>query len=492
MKLARKLTAALAAGILVVMALYALFQIHQEIALSDDDLLRAQRVGRAWLGTIEAVWEREGPDRARELARRATERAGDIELRIMSVDEILASTPLSAEERGALLSHQLVRRVRTDGAGPSRLEVFVQMRVANGTPMAVKYVEPHHQQDSFIRMNRFAIIGATLGIVAVCGLIASALQYSLVGRPLQMLRDKARRAGEGDFDNPLELRQKDEIGELAREVNAMCDRIAAGNRRLAEETDARIHALEQLRHTDRLATVGQLAAGVAHGLGNPLSVVSARAELIGETELPYPEVKKNARLIGEQCDRMTAIIQQLLDFSRRRADALEVVDLRDVVARTCDLLSTAADRARARLRVDTPEAPIAVRIDRNQIQQALANVILNGIQAMRDGGAIRVSAETARAHPPNGDPSADADHARVVVEDAGAGIAPEHLDRLFEPFFTTKRVGEGTGLGLPVAHGIVSEHGGWFEVDSRLGGGTRFTIWLPLARAERAAAAGAA
>src|SRR5439155_10534596 len=124
----------------------------------------------------------------------------------------------------------------------------------------VEYDEPSGDEQRFIVMSHLALAAATLAVVAVCALITSGLQYSLVGRPLQLLRDKAQRAGAGDFAGPLALRQKDEMGELAREINAMCDRIAEANRKLAEETEARITALEHLRHTDRLATVGQLAA----------------------------------------------------------------------------------------------------------------------------------------------------------------------------------------------------------------------------------------
>jgi len=374
----------------------------------------------------------------------------------------------------------------------ARREVFVPMKTRDGPQMIVEYVEPAHHTRAFIRMSHLGIGGATLAIVVVCGAIASILHYLLVGRPLEMLRDKARRAGEGDFSRPLELTQDDEMGELAGEVNAMCERIDAANRRLAEETEARIDALDQLRHTDRLATVGQLAAGVAHELGSPLSVVSARAELIGASELPRSDVVKNARLIGEQCDRMTAIIQQLLDFSRRRGSALGVTDLRGVLARTSDLLSTAADRARVRLHTEVPDAAVFARVDRNQMQQALANIVLNGIQAMPDGGVLSTRVATAAAQPPAGNGTANGHYARITVEDQGTGIQPDHLERIFEPFFTTKGVGEGTGLGLAVARGIVAEHGGWIEVESTMGRGTRFLIWLPLAEAGGAGASGAA
>lgn len=333
---------------------------------------------------------------------------------------------------------------------------------------------------------------ATLAVVAVCGLIVTALQYSLVGRPLQLLRDKARRAGDGDFSRPLVLSQNDEIGELARDMNAMCERIAEANRKLAEENQARIAALEQLRHTDRLATVGRLAAGVAHELGTPLSVVSARAQVIVANDPASPGTAQNARVIVEQCERMADIIQQLLDFSRRSGARLGLTDLRHVVTRTLDLLSAAAQSAHVDIRHDPGNAPLMVSVDQNQMQQALTNVVLNGIQAMPNGGCLGVRTAVRHVRPPAGLGNAEDDYPCVSVEDAGSGIRAGDLERIFEPFFTTKGMGEGTGLGLAVAHGIVTEHGGWIAVDSEVGKGSRFEIFLPSARRSEATAPGAA
>ncbi|HUI26252.1 MAG TPA: ATP-binding protein [Candidatus Kryptonia bacterium] len=481
MKLARKLTAALVCGIVAVIGAYGYFQLRQEVVLSQADLLRAQRIGRAWMGTIEAVWEREGPARAHELAIRAMERAEDVTLHVMKLNEPTAEHErLSADEQRSLLAGDFVRRVYTDDAGDDWRQIFVRLRVNSDEPAIVEYAEPMEAEETFIRMSHLALAVATLAVVTVCGLIVSSLQYVLVGRPLQLLRDKAQRAGAGDFSRPLDLRQRDEMGELARDINAMCDRISAANRKLAEETEARVAAIDQMRHTDRLATVGQLAAGVAHELGTPLNVVSARAELIVAPEARRADVVQNAGVIVEQCDRMTGIIQQLLEFSRRRGATPGLADLRHVVARTLGLLSTAAEKARISLQSTSPDTPVLVRIDQNQMQQAVANIVLNGIQAMPNGGCLRVDVELRRTTPPANPRAADRDYACITVADEGAGIAPGALERIFEPFFTTKRAGEGTGLGLAVAHGIVAEHGGWIAVESTVGTGSRFAIFVPL------------
>jgi signal transduction histidine kinase len=479
MKLSRKLTFALVFGILVVMAGYAFFQVRQEVKLSQSDLIRARRVGFTFRNTLEAIWHHEGPTRAIELVKLANAALPEVSLRVLSLADALEgplALPLSREQWHTLRHDEGVRITEEDDQGAARGRIYVLLRGQSEPAGVIEWIEPLEVQQTFIDMSHLGIFVATIGVVAMCGLIVTIVQYRLVGRPIELLRDKARRAGAGDFSSPLVLDQRDEIGELARDLNTMCDQIAEANRQLAEATDARIKALEQLRHTDRLATVGQLAAGVAHELGTPLSVVSARAELIATNQAVAPDAQRNARVIVEQCDRIAAIIRQLLDFSRRRGATFAVVDLRSVVSRTLDLLSTAAQKTRVQLQYAPPAAPLLIRIDQNQVQQALTNIVYNGIQAMPEGGRLQVELASGRARSPDGH---EDEYASITVTDEGAGIAPEHLARIFEPFFTTKGVGQGTGLGLAVAHGIVAEHGGWVDVASALGKGSRFTIYLP-------------
>jgi two-component system NtrC family sensor kinase len=480
MKLAAKLTIALVLGIVAVMAIYAWVQISDEVVLSEGDAHRARRNGLGWLGTIESVWAREGEARARELMQLSARRAGAEAdaFRIVSLaGDASDRLGLSADELRALASGEIVRRTVADAAGRDWQHVWAAIRTA-AQPTAIEVVEPLHEEHTFVRMSHLAILGATVAVIAVCALLTTVLQLRLVGRPLVLLRDKARRAGAGDFSRPLVLRQRDEMGELAAEVNAMCDRIAEASRRVADETAARVAALEQLRHSDRLATVGRLAAGVAHELGTPLNVVSARAELLAGGATPLADVAANGRIILEQADRMTGIIHQLLDFSRRRGPKMGLANLEQVVTRTLDLVSPAAERAGVRVECAVT-GPAFARLDQSQMQQVLANIFLNGIQAMPGGGRLRVTVGVRRTRPPSATGGAEGAHLCVSVEDEGRGIPPEDMPRVFEPFFTTKRVGEGTGLGLAVAHGIVAEHGGWIEVESEVGKGSRFSILLP-------------
>ncbi|TMA94149.1 MAG: HAMP domain-containing protein [Deltaproteobacteria bacterium] len=520
MKLAAKITVALVVGILAVMGTYAYVQVFNEVVLYKADIERARRNGLAWLGTIESVWGQEGEARARELIAISARRARNPEatLRVLSLAEGAPDRPaLLPEEIRALEAGEIVSRVRRDAEGQQWREAYAAIRTAArptvleviraleageivsrvrrdaegqqwreayaairtaARPTVLEVIEPLRGEEIFIRMSHLRILEATIAIIAMCGLLASVLQIRLVGRPLRLLRDKARRAGGGDFSGPLVLRQRDEMGELATEINAMCDRLAEANRRVATEAAARVAALEQLRHTERLAIVGQLAAGVAHELGTPLGVVSARAELLASGDVSAADAGANARIILEQTDRMTAIIQQLLDFSRRRATKIGLANLEQVITQTLDLIAPAAERANVTIEC-SPERPVFARVDTSQIQQVLANVFMNGIQAMPRGGRLRVTVGTRSARPPAGRNAPQGEYLCVSVEDQGTGIPREHLARVFEPFFTTKAVGEGTGLGLAVAHGIVAEHGGWIEVESDVGKGSRFSIFLP-------------
>src|SRR5947199_6513459 len=480
MKLAAKLSIALVLGIVAVMATYAWVQISNEVVLFEADAHRARRNGLAWVGVIESVWAREGEVRARELIDLSTRRIGVREgaVRIVSLARDAPDRPpLSDDDIRRLKAGEIVRHTLREPDGQDWLHAWAEVRTA-AHPTALAAVEPLGHEQTFVRMSHLAILGATIAVIAICALLAIALQLRLVGRPLVRLRDKARRAGAGDFSGPLRLTQDDEMGELAREINAMCDRIADANRQGADETAAHLAALEQHRHTARLATVGQLAAGVAHELGTPLNVITARAELLVAGTATAADAAANGRTILEQADRMTAIIHQLLDFSRRRGPNLGLANVEQLVARTLELVSPTAQRAKVRIeRVATGQ--VFARFDQSQIQQVLANVFMNAIQAMPGGGRLTIAVGARRAHRPGESSGAEGDYLCVTVEDEGRGIAREDLARVFEPFYTTKPIGEGTGLGLAVAHGIVAEHGGWIEVESEVGKGSRFTIFLP-------------
>ena len=340
--------------------------------------------------------------------------------------------------------------------------------------------EPLEVERTYIRRTILDTIGTTLTLDAVCAALAMLLGAWIVGRPIGALVEKARRVGTGDLGEPLRLRQKDELSRLATEMNAMCDRLVAANARVAAEMQARVEMLEQLRHADRLMTVGKLASGVAHELGTPLNVIEARASMIANGETTPEESVTCARAVVRGTERMTRIIRQLLAFARPSAPQKSRCDVSVVAQRTLELLQPLAEQRHVTLRV-VGLSPAVAEADAGQVEQALTNLVMNAAQAMDHPGPVEIRIDRVHARPPGDVGATEGDYIQMAVHDEGSGIPAEHLTRIFEPFFTTKDVGEGTGLGLAVTYGIIREHGGWITVTSEVGRGTTFTIHLPAA-----------
>jgi signal transduction histidine kinase len=188
--------------------------------------------------------------------------------------------------------------------------------------------------------------------------------------------------------------------------------------------------------------------------------------------------------IVDQSVRMTAIVRQLLDYARRQGSQGALLDVRHVVSGSLGMLEPLAEKHGVQVNVALPEDPIFVRGDQTQLQQVVANVAMNGIQAMTGGGTLRVEVGRGPVSRPDAHGGGRSDWVWVRVVDDGPGIAPEHQPHIFEPFYTTKPVGEGTGLGLAVVQAIVQEHGGWIVAENEPGHGARFDVFLTPAREE--------
>ena len=256
-------------------------------------------------------------------------------------------------------------------------------------------------------------------------------------------------------------------------------RLQEANRQLRQtqiELKARMEAQRAAEHrlvqTAKLAALGEMAAGIAHELNNPLTTVTGFSELILEEMPEDVSYRTEMEMVQREAHRAGEVVRRLLDFSRQgertrsRADANELVE--DVIALTQHLIHTSGIQLVAELGGDLPW----VSVDRNQIKQVLLNLIHNALQAMPNGGRLYLStAERSR------------DGRRWItmsVRDTGVGIDPKDQPRIFEPFFTTRRGGTGTGLGLSVTYGIITDHGGFIDVESEIGKGSLFTVWLPL------------
>jgi two-component system NtrC family sensor kinase len=314
--------------------------------------------------------------------------------------------------------------------------------------------------DAEIARSRYAMGGMALAAILVGGGILSWLNRRLVLRPVKALVAGTRRVAEGDLATTIPVTSRTELGELAVAFNTM-------TRRLGEVT-------QQLNQADKLASVGRLAAGVAHEINNPLTGVLSYASLLQKRFSQDPEAAADLEVIVRETLRCRGIIRELLEFARPAPPVRRPTDLNEVLRRAVSVVMIQLGLNNVKLSLDfAPELPL-VLADGNQLEQVAVNLLLNAADAIGDtGGEIRVGSRTA---------SEEERKPFVVfsVEDDGPGIQAEDLPRLFEPFFTTKGR-HGTGLGLAVTWGIVDSHQGLIEVESEPGTGARFQVFLPMA-----------
>jgi signal transduction histidine kinase len=247
---------------------------------------------------------------------------------------------------------------------------------------------------------------------------------------------------------------------------------ALENARLYQDLQGRLEELDrsqaQLVRAARLAAVGELAAGVAHELNNPLTAVLGFAELLLERAGTNGADRGRLEAILRRASQARDIVAKLLSFSQQMARYRRPLDLNQVVRESLSLIRLRLE-ARGVTVVEqyALDLPILL-LDERCMTQVVFNLANNALEAMPDGGTLTISTER------------QGQDAILRLADTGTGIAPEHLPRIFEPFFTTRPVGEGAGLGLAVSLGCVQDHGGWIEVESQLGQGSTFTVWLPL------------
>jgi signal transduction histidine kinase len=471
MRLTRKFIAALIIGVALVALIQGFFDYQRERDVFDKQMrAEAGALGRALSRGMADVWNRDGEAAAMQFLKEASSLSEHIGAKFKYLDATGREAPKASKDQ--LLALQRNEVVVIKDPDSETLLTYIPVQVPEPREGAIEIDQSLADMDRYTRDSlRNEIIGSVSEVVLAAAL-ALGLGVMFIGRPISRLAAKARRVGTGDLSGPLHLAQRDELGELANEINLMCER-------LADERGAREAATEQLRHADRLTTVGKLASGIAHELGTPLNVVSGRARLIRNREVEGPEVVDSARIISEQSERMTALIRQLLDFARPRALQKAPVNVTSLASRVAELLATIARKANVAIDVPPPDDTLRVEADDGQLNQVLTNLVHNAIQAMPDGGRVNISARIVDQVPPPYVGGAMQQWMALEVRDTGVGMDDATRERIFEPFFTTKEVGEGTGLGLSVTWGIVREHGGWIDVASSPGGGSTFTVYLP-------------
>lgn len=492
MRVANKLALALLPCACLVQGISGWLSIQREQAIFEQEVRREERIwGRCVAELVAQVWRDEGAAGAKAAVDRLSPLLEDVHLRWVWVDgqgqplpgalrpraPQAALTPLSS---GEIAVHQL-----DPAAGqPARMLTYVPLREHEGHQVAIELEESLATQTAFTRESLLMIGSSTVAMVALFVVFALIAGRHLVGRPTLALLELARRVARGEFDERLRLERSDELGALATEMNAMCASLADARRRLEEEAEARVQALERLRHADRLATLGKIGAGVAHELGTPLNVAQGYADLLVKQDLPPERVRELAGKIGSVCRRMARTIRLTLDYARRRQPEKRSHDLDRVIGNSLEMVTAMATREGVQLERGGLDS-LRLEVDGPQLEQVLTNLLVNAIMASPEGEQVEVGLTRETRDPP---PRLKLGEAREVaclrVRDEGPGIPAEHLPVLFEPFFTTRAPGEGTGLGLPIAWEVVEGHGGWIEVETAPDQGTTMRVCLPLGSAD--------
>ncbi len=323
-----------------------------------------------------------------------------------------------------------------------------------------------------INRNLAALVRKFLLFVLLTTLLLGLTLY-LISRfsitlPLARLGRAARQLGHGDLGLRIEKSGVHEIDELIGEFNRMARNIEEQSRKQEELFREKIALERGLRHRDKLASIGQLAGGLAHEIGTPLAVISGRAEHLLQKCGRDDPARSGLEVIVRQAGRISKIMHRMLAFARKPETGFRSVDLAAVIDDAFALCRLRRRDNRAGISLELDLAVSRLTADADGLRQLFVNLMLNSFQAMPDGGTIRIESRK------------EAGELRIGFSDTGPGIDADIRERIFDPFFTTREVGEGTGLGLFMAASIVQEHGGRIEVDPEHAGGARFVIRLPM------------
>ncbi len=379
------------------------------------------------------------------------------------------------EARQVIASGQSIGIGRSIG-GEDYFSLVMPLQVDDRRVGALEIVQPiSFVKDDLTKARLDIAITVLLLFLTILFVVTLVMRHNLA-KPIQKLLDGAVAVGHGDLSYRVTVRgRRGELAQLAQEFNRMADSLAEQRRTAVRETEEKMTLERRLRHSEHLAALGRMAAGVAHEMGAPLQVIDGRAkQLLNQSEPAVETRQRNLTIIRNQAERITRIIRQMLNLSRPYNLRLQRIALALPAAETIELIEAQAASAGVEIEF-TGDQHVEVEADQGLLEQVLLNLYRNAIQAMPLGGRLRIEC-LADAVTKDGQR-----FAALRCSDTGSGIAPEHLAHVFDPFFTTKEVGQGTGLGLPISNRIIADHNGWIEAANRAGGGAVFTVYLPQA-----------
>jgi len=310
-------------------------------------------------------------------------------------------------------------------------------------------------------------------LITMAGMVfAIALGYIIadkISRPVQHLTKASIQVSQGNLSPEIGPISNSEIGVLQKTFKQMLASIQERDQRQRAESETK------LLQSEKQASVGKLAGGVAHEINNPLTGIFTFTHMLLKRKDIPEEVRQDLETIAQETERVRKIVKGLLDFSRQTELDREPADVNRLIRFTMSLVENQALIKGVSLNFEPGEGLPTITLDRNQMQSVLLNIIINALDATDPGGSIIVTSGIGVSTSKPGQNGVE-----ILCTDTGCGIPPENLHKLFDPFFTTKDVGQGTGLGLSVSYGIVERHGGTIWVQSKVGKGSTFKVWLPI------------
>ncbi|MBJ6726563.1 sensor histidine kinase [Geomesophilobacter sediminis] len=349
-----------------------------------------------------------------------------------------------------------------------------EYRVLGILDVVVPLDKMHALQNAF----RNRSIALTLLLIAITSLSLTLFTQKLVNRPVRELLDHTKRLSRGELDGKVPSFANDELGELAQSFNLMTanlkkarEELEGWGKNLEQMVEDRTREVTQIQaqlvRSEKLASLGELVAGIAHEINNPLTGILVYTSLVHGDEKLDPSLKEDVETVIRETKRCAEIVKGLLEFSRCSTPHLGNASLNAISDAALSIIEhqTLFQNIEVIREYDQTLAPLVV--DPGQLEQVLVNIFLNAAQAMDGEGTLRIES------------GAEGGQAYIVISDSGCGIPESHLAKIFDPFFSTKE-NKGTGLGLSVSYGIIEKHGGTIEVHSQVGVGTTFTVRLPL------------
>ncbi|PYX41831.1 MAG: hypothetical protein DMG83_22785 [Acidobacteria bacterium] len=393
-------------------------------------------------------------------------------------------------------------RIYRDASGQRILGVITPIENQPSCSNAVCHAHPASQKilgvldtnlslaktDAQLAQSSWRMLAYTMFALLDISLLTWLFVWRLVGQPLKHLKDGTSELAGGNLGYQLEVDSTDEAGELASSFNRMSLQLRAANEeivawaktledRVDQKTRELKRAHEHVLHVEKMATIGKMAAVVAHEINNPLSGILTYAKLLkkwiqrGEAETSKKnDAEQCLDLIADESRRCGDLVKNLLTFSHTSPMNVQTTDLNTVVDRSVRLVAHQLELNGVELHLDLPSNLPAIQCDPGQIEQVLLALIMNAIDAMPRGGNLWVGTRMGE----------EIDELAIEVRDDGSGIPPEILPHIFEPFLTTKETGKSVGLGLAVSQNIIEGHRGRVDVHSEVGKGTTFTVTLPV------------